>query len=236
MSASKHEQTDALQPTSPSVKISQKPERNIWKIFGVTIITMAIIIGGIWLAREYLFPQKFTPVSLSDDEAQRLNQKLNTLNLPSIKRKQVTQTESQIQPEPYKEINANREMFFNEREVNALIANNTDMANSLVIDLSDNLASAKLLIRTDPDLPLFGDQIVRVNIGLELAFAQGKPIVKLRGVSAWGVPLPNSWLGGIKNIDLVQEFGDNSGFWQGFAQGIDYINVSEGELVVRLKP
>lgn len=238
MSASKNEQTDALEPTSSNVSFDQKPKKNIWKIFGITIITIAIIIGGIWLVREYLFPQNFTPVALSDGETQLLNQKLKLLSLPNIKGKQVTQTQtkSRLAPEPYSEVNANREIFFSEREVNAMIAHNTDMANNLVIDLSDNLASAKLLIRTDPDLPLFGDKIVRVNMGLELAFAQGKPIVKLRGVSAWGVPLPNSWLGGIKNIDLVQEFGDNSGFWQGFADGIDYINVSEGKLVVKLKP
>lgn len=234
MSASKNEHSDPLELTSSSVSFDQKPKKNIWKIFGITIITIAIIIGGIWLVREYLFPQTFTPVVLSDGETQRLNQKLNVLSLPNIKGKQVTQT--QLKPEPYSEVNANREIFFSEREVNAMIAHNTDMANNLVIDLSDNLASAKLLIRTDSDLPLFGDKIVRVNMGLELAFAQGKPIVKLRGISAWGVPLPNSWLGGIKNIDLVQEFGDNNGFWQGFAEGIDYINVSEGKLLVKLKP
>jgi len=234
MSASKNEHPDPLELTSTSVSFDQKPKKNIWKIFGITIITIAIIIGGIWLVREYLFPQTFTPVVLSDGETQRLNQKLNVLSLPNIKDKQVTQT--QLKPEPYSEVNANREIFFSEREVNAMIAHNTDMANNLVFDLSDNLASAKLLIRTDSDLPLFGDKIVRVNMGLELAFAQGKPIVKLRGISAWGVPLPNSWLGGIKNIDLVQEFGDNNGFWQGFAEGIDYINVSEGKLVVKLKP
>ncbi len=234
MSASKNEHSNPLELTSSSVSFDQKPKKNIWKIFGITIITIAIIIGGIWLVREYLFPQTFTPIVLSDGETQRLNQKLNVLSLPNIKGKQVTQT--QLEPEPYSEVNANREIFFSEREVNAMIAHNTDMANNLVIDLSDNLASAKLLIRTDPDLPLFGDKIVRVNMGLELAFEQGKPIVKLRGISAWGVPLPNSWLGGIKNIDLVQEFGDNNGFWQGFAEGIDYINVSEGKLLVKLKP
>ena len=234
MSASKNEHTDTLELTSSSVSFDQKPKKNIWKIFGLTIITIAIIIGGTWLVREYLFPQTFTPVALSDGETQRLNQKLNVLSLPNIKGKQVTQ--APLKPEAYSEVNANREIFFSEREVNAMIAHNTDMANNLVVDLSDNLASAKLLIRTDPDLPLFGDKIVRVNMGLELAFAQGKPIVKLRGISAWGVPLPNSWLGGIKNIDLVQEFGDNNGFWQEFAEGIDYINVSEGKLVVKLKP
>ncbi len=211
---------------------------NVWKIFGITVITIAVIGISLWLAYTYLFPQKFTPVSLSQNEAKVLNQKLTSLNLPTIQRKETSKTTNNtiLEPEPYTEIGANREIHFNEREVNAIIAHNSDMANHLVVDLSDNLASAKLLFRTDPDLPLFGDKVVRLNMGLELAFAESKPIVKLRGVSAWGVPLPNAWLGGLKNIDLVEEFGDNNGFWKSFAGGIDYINVSEGEIVVKLKP
>ena len=225
---------DSALPTATTSKT------NGWKVFGITIITLAIVIGGLWLAYSYLFPKSFTPVSLSSRETQSLNQKLSALNLPNIEYKQsssgISTSNTSLEPEPYREIDANREVYFSEREVNALIAQNSDMSDHLVIDLSDDLASAKLLFRTDPDFPFFGDKIVRLNMGLELAFAQGKPIVKLRGVSAWGVPLPNAWLGGLKNIDLVKEFGDNNGFWQSFAEGIDYINVSEGQLIVKLKP
>jgi hypothetical protein len=39
---------------------------------------------------------------------------------------------------------------------------------------------------------VFGDKKIRLNVGVGLAFAQGKPIVKLRGISAWRVALPNS--------------------------------------------
>lgn len=210
---------------------------NGWKVFGIIIIILAIIVGGFWLAYRYLFPKSFTPVSLSTRETQSLNQKLSVLNLPNIKYKQSTPTtKTLLEPEAYREIAENREMYFSEREVNALIAHNSAISNHLVIDLSDNLASAKLLFQTDPDFPFLGNKIVRLNMGLELAFAQGKPIVKLRGVSAWGVPLPNAWLGHLKNIDLIEAFGDNNGFWQGFAEGIDYINVSEGQLIVKLKP
>lgn len=46
-----------------------------------------------------------------------------------------------------------------------------------------------------------------MSAGLELRFAAGRPVVALRGVSLWGVPIPNAWLGGIKNLDLVKEFG-----------------------------
>ena len=50
-----------------------------------------------------------------------------------------------------------------------------------------------------------------------------------------GVPVPNAWLGGLKNIDLVSEFGDTQGFWKSFAEGVDNIRVEEGKLVVKLK-
>jgi len=50
-----------------------------------------------------------------------------------------------------------------------------------------------------------------------------------------GVPMPNAWLGGIKNIDLIKEFGTDEGFWKTFADGVDSIKVVEGSLQVRLK-
>jgi hypothetical protein len=54
-------------------------------------------------------------------------------------------------------------------------------------------------------------------------------------VSVWGVPIPNAWLGGLKNVDLVGEFGGQEGFWKSFADGIEYVQVTDGQVVVKLK-
>jgi hypothetical protein len=59
--------------------------------------------------------------------------------------------------------------------------------------------------------------------------------VALKGISLWGVPIPNAWLGGIKNIDLVKQFGGQGGFWHTFAAGVEDIRVEEGRLTVRLR-
>ena len=144
-------------------------------------------------------------------------------------------TADRLEPEAYSEEGAHREIVFTERELNALLATNTDLARKLAIDLSENLASAKLLIPLDPDLPLLGGKTLKVAAGLELRFAEGRPVIVLKGVSLWGVPIPNAWLGGIKNIDLVKEFGSQGGFWQSFAAGVEDIRVAEGRLTVRLK-
>ena len=115
-----------------------------------------------------------------------------------------------------------------------LLANNTDLAERLAIDLSDNLASARLLIPMEEGFPVVGGKTIRIDAGLELALANDRPVVALRGVSVMGVPIPNAWLGNLKNVDLVQEFGGDPGFWRSFAAGIESLQLIDGELRIRL--
>ncbi|NOR50357.1 MAG: arginine N-succinyltransferase [Desulfuromonadales bacterium] len=139
------------------------------------------------------------------------------------------------QPERYSETGANREIIITERELNALLAKDTDLATKLSIDLSQDLASAKLLIPLDEEFPLLGGKTLKVTAGLKLAYKNNKPVVALKGISLWGVPIPNAWLGNMKNVDLVQEFGDQNGFWSAFADGVEEVEISDGQLRVRLK-
>jgi hypothetical protein len=50
-----------------------------------------------------------------------------------------------------------------------------------------------------------------------------------------GVPVPSAWLGGMKNIDLVESYGSESGFWKTFADGVDNIRIRDGSLTMVLK-
>ena len=135
----------------------------------------------------------------------------------------------------YSEDDANRTITFTQREINGMLAKNTDLADRLAIHLSDNLASARLLIPLDPDFPIMGGKTLKASAGLELAYSDGRPRVALRGISLWGVPIPNAWLGGLKNVDLVQEFGGSSGFWKSFADGVENITLADGRLSIALK-
>ena len=98
-----------------------------------------------------------------------------------------------------------------------------------------SLVSINLLIPLAPDFPVLGGKTLKINAGAELAYRQSRPVVKIKGVSLMGVPMPNAWLGGIKNIDLIQEFGVDEGFWARFADGVESINVVEGFLRIQLK-
>ena len=50
-----------------------------------------------------------------------------------------------------------------------------------------------------------------------------------------GVPIPNAWLGNLKNVDLVNQFGTTEGFWKSFSDGIEVIEINDGKLHIEFK-
>lgn len=205
---------------------------------------LATVLISYFVLKFYVFASEFKPVTLSEREERSLNEKLAALEVLQssgadenieIRGNIVENNDGRLTPERYSEEGANREIRFNERELNALVASNTDMAKRLAVDLSDDLASAKLLIPLDPDFPIMGGKILRLNAGIHLSFGDGRPVVVLKGVSVMGVPIPNAWLGNLKNVDLVREFGTDDGFWKAFAAGVELIEVKDGQLLIRLK-
>ncbi len=206
------------------------------RTLGIMLITVIISVAAtLFIANHYLFPKKFDPVELNQREEGELNQKLKQFGLPTFSTSNNVDTVQKLEPTPYSEEGAKREVSFTEKELNAMLAKNTDLADKAVIDLSENLASVNVLMPLDSDFPVLGGKTLKLNAGAELAFANGRPIVKLKGVSIWGVPMPNAWLGNLKNVDLVQEFGGDEGFWKSFADGVENIHVAERRLVIKLK-
>ena len=218
----------------------KKKGMGCFSILGLMLITVLISVGiTVWIINSYIFQKRFDPVKLSQKEVHILNQKLKWFDgFVSPKHTTNSSTESQaatLTPEKYSEEGTERVVELSERELNALLAKNTDLSDKLAIDLSDDLLSAKLLIPMAPDFPIIGGKTIKASVGIELAFKNSRPIVILRGVSLMGVPVPNAWLGGLKNIDLIQEFGQNEGFWRAFSDGVEDMHVEEGRFKIKLK-
>lgn len=205
----------------------------------VALIVLASILATallvFWLLRTFVFPPQFEPVALSEHETAVLEQKLARLDGGRTAVSPIPgRPEDDMRPEPYREDDLSRTVVFSERELNGLIGRDPQLAERVAIDLSDKLISAKLLVPVDEDFPVMGGRILRIKTGLVFDYAGDRPVVKLKGVTLMGVPLPNAWLGGLKNVDLVAEFGTEEGFWKLFADGVADIQVREGELRVRL--
>ncbi len=213
----------------------------VWIVLGTIVLTAAVTY---WAVRTYIYAKDFVPVVLNQNEQRQLDNKLLALGYqpePTSAKTQQQRDQNEfdssgrLKPQKYSEESGERDLSFSEKELNSLLASNTDMAKKLAIDLSQDLVSVRLLVPVDRDFPLLGGKTLRLSTGVEMSYKDGRPRVVLKGVTVMGVPIPNAWLGDLKNIDLISEFGDKQGFWKSFAAGVDDIHVEDGELKVKLK-
>lgn len=222
------------------------------KTFLIVLLAIFIaIVAGAWVVKKYIFPTELEPVALTQQEKVEVNAKLKKLGYQgdglavegqvssgesgNISREDKFDEDGRLVPERYSEEGAVREVRFSQKELNGMLAASPEMAERLAVDLSDNMASAKLLIPIPEDFPVMAGQTMKINAGLEMSFVNNRPSIVLKGVSLWGVPVPNAWLGNLKNVDLISQFGDQDGFWKAFADGIETLQVQDGELYIKLK-
>ncbi|MEE8574369.1 MAG: arginine N-succinyltransferase [Thermodesulfobacteriota bacterium] len=238
------EREESASPPAPAPPAPAKKGGRTLLYVAVAIVATAIVTFIV--LRTYLFPSEFKPTTLSETEERVLDEKLTRLGAPdlidgSVRRtKKKSQPEydkaGRLKPERYTEAGKSRVIILYERELNALVAkDSSELAKKLAIDLSGDLVSAKYLFRVDEDFPIMAGELVRIRTGLKVAFKKGRPVVALKGVSVMGVPLPNSWLGGLKGVDLIEQYGGKDGIWQALSSGVEDIQVKDGSLRIVLK-
>lgn len=212
-----------------------RPRLRRTHVIALAISALALLLVAVWVKRN-LYASKYTPVHLVASEKAELEAKLSWLegqpHLPAVKRPEPGRS---LEPEPYSEEGANREIFLTERELNALVANSPEVAEQVAIDLSDDRISVKLVIPVDDEFPVLGGKRLRFHMGLVVRQEKDRPYVALQGVSLGGIPLPNAWLGYLKNVNLVEEFGTGDGFWKIFAAGVRTVQVRRGQLRILLQ-
>jgi len=224
-----------------SEPVSKKPRFGLRHALGlVALVIIVTALVTVWWVNRYIYASEFTPTVLTATEQRVLDSKLATLDTvaqknPVAPKKTRRDQGPPLEPEAYSEKGAKRELNLTEKEVNALIANNPRVAQRVAIDLSDNLVSVRLVVPMDEEIPLLGGKTLRLNMGVQLGYANGTPVVALKGVSLGGIPLPNAWLGNLKNKNLVQEFGTDGGFWKVFSDGVADLKVEEGHIRITLK-
>jgi hypothetical protein len=201
-------------------------------ILAAVVVTVIVCFFAL---RAYLSPRPFRPVRLTAREEAVLQTKVERLNVQVASPSRTSDQNAALEPEAYSETAEARKIQFSEKELNALLAKNTDLADKVAIDLSPGLVSARILVPVDPDVPVIGGKTLRLKTGLSYSFADGKPVLMLKGVTVMGVPLPNAWLGGIKNIDLIRQAGQEDGFWKTLGDGIENLQIEDGRVIISLK-
>jgi len=222
-------------PPQTSVPEQSRSGVKRWKILVPVILAAAVFLVVFWVKRN-LYASKFTPVRLVESEQAVLDRKLAHLEGEGGElRPGGSKPETALSPEPYSEVGARREIFLTERELNSLVADDPQVAERVAIDLSDELISVKLVLPVDEQVPVLGGKRLKFHMGLVVRYERDRPYIALKGVSLGGIPLPNAWLGNLKNVNLVEEFGSEEGFWKIFSAGVRTIRVTRGGLRITLK-
>lgn len=211
--------------------------RRLWLIaLGLVALVAVSVMLTLWVARTWLYPQPIAPVVLDAGEQAVLDAKLARLEVAAtepVPDVAPPDTET-LAPERYREDPADRVLRFSQRELNALIARNPDLAGRLALHLDDDHLSATMLIDVPRDFPVFAERRLRVSTGLTLRHEHGRPVIAIEGVSLMGVPLPSAWLGGLKGRNLVEEFDAAGGFWHAVGEGVNDLRVENGQLRIEL--
>jgi len=172
------------------------------QVFLIVLATIIITVGvTYWVLRTYIFPAEFRPVELSVKEEQVLNAKLEQLDSLQVRRTRGTAkiarqkaeaaaNQESLEPEAYSEEGADRSITLSERELNGLLAKNTDLARKLAIDLSQDLLSAKLLVPVDEDFPMLGGQTLKVRWASNSPTAITALLLSSRASASWACRSP----------------------------------------------
>ncbi|MBN2468038.1 MAG: hypothetical protein JXD19_07800, partial [Deltaproteobacteria bacterium] len=210
-------------------------------VLGMMVLVMVVsALLTAWWIHTNIDASPFAPARLDAKERKALDSKLSlvmrgTSGEGPLNHGEPWDLDAPLEPEPYREDATRREISLSERELNALVAKDPEAARRVAIDLADDLLSVKMLVPLDENFPILGGKTLLLKFGVTLAYANGKPVVALRGVSLGGVPLPSAWWGDIKNKNLVEKFGTEGSFWDQFAKGVENINIREGQLWIKLK-
>jgi hypothetical protein len=240
----------ALVPTSKghtmtgqqSRQESEKQKFHFGCLHVIGLIALVIVLTTLftaWWVKHNIYASPLAPTRLNTKEQQVFEAKMAKLEDAALQAPPaITPTpdpDTPLQPEPYNEDDASREIRLTEKELNAMLAEDPEQATRVAIDLADDLISLTMLVPLDEDFPLIGGTTLRIRAGATLRYEDSKPVVAIRGVSIGGIPLPGAWWGDIKNKNLVEEFSGTGGFWDQFAKGIENVQVREGHLLLQLK-
>jgi hypothetical protein len=121
-----------------------------------------------------------------------------------------------------------------ERELNGLLNANTELGQTVRLELAQDAINAYLAVPIPKDFPVGGGKIFRARGRFRLSLGSGgAPVAMLEDVTVFGLSLPKAWLGGLKGENLIGEaVGKRDG--SPIIKGIKSLRVEPGALVLEV--
>lgn len=233
--------TPPLPPPPTAAAGPAPPKGRRWLFWGcggllafMLIIVATVAITLWWIQR----PIK--PVVLSKEEKKVVETKLETMrSAPPVSRDEKAPLAPLENTAPDAARNrtyvpGGKELRLTEHELNGLLNENTDLGQTVRLELDRDAINAYLAVPIPKDFPIGGGRMFRAKGRFRLSLSQGQaPVAMLEDVSVLGLSLPKEWLGGIKGknllADAVGERG-NAANWK----GIKSLRIIPGAIVLEV--
>ncbi len=218
-------------PTSPVAESASTsrtlPQRSFWKHPLVITLGVLLALGGIatattaWWLKSNFDPAPFKPVSLTAQEQQAFEDKMQAISAPA--------------GEPATTDLDKRTLVITEKEVNAWLANN-ELGESVKVRFDDGKISAAAILKLPEDFPVLAGQKIKMSLAMtaHLNDTSRHFALQIDDVSVGGLPLPNDWIGGIKGLNLVDESAKKDPAMERFLKGIRQFEITDGGATLRL--
>jgi len=240
------------EPTPP---VPQRKSRLwLWITLGVVGLLIVGVVGWYF----YYFHASIRPVNLDEREREVVQEKIevietagagrsgergaSTNELPDDALREMNQVKI-LPPEREEEIleqqrEDRRTLVLTQREINGMLNHNTNLGERLKFDLRAGYIDIQYVQPIPQDVAMVGGQTWRFSLDVSLNKVPGGALeLTVRDISVGGIPLPSAWLemvGIQKNEDLIELIKREMPGFEKFEQGIDYVDISSGQMKVRL--
>ena len=204
------------------------PQRSFWKHPLVITLGVLLALGGIatattaWWLKSNFDPAPFKPVSLTAQEQQAFEDKMQAISAPAPAEPATTDLDK-------------RTLVITEKEVNAWLAKN-ELGESVKVRFDDGKISAAAILKLPDDFPVLAGQKIKMSLAMtaHLNDTSRHFALQIDDVSVGGLPLPNDWIGGIKGLNLVDESAKKDPAMERFLKGIRQFEITDGGATLRL--
>lgn len=224
----------------------------------ITLAVLGLLIAGGVFWYFYNFHASIRPVRLNEPEIQVVKQKIEAIesageagssaasgspgNLPDdamVEGKRVRVLSPEEEREALRQEREDRRtVVLTQREINGMLNHNTDLGQRLKFDLKPGYIDIEYIQPIPEDIKLIGGQTWRFSLDVSInKIPGGKLELKFQDISVGGIPLPAAWLeivGIRKNEDLIELIKKEMPVFEKFEEGIDYVDISSGEMRIRL--
>jgi hypothetical protein len=181
------------------------------------LVVCITALGTAWWVKRQVNARPIVPTELTPAEQKTLDQKLELLG-----------GDAKNTPPPDKVVT------ITEKEINGLLAKNTNLGDKCYVSVERNAIGARCNIPVQDDVPVLGGKTLRGRVEVRVALDDQQLDLRVQDVTVAGVSLPNAWLGGVKDVNLAQEYFAKDDVLKAFLAGIESLSIDKGRITMIL--